>query len=93
MIENSRTKDKSWDALKRSMPQSIMEQRYMMLTKYLLSKYGSCLTVAEAAQELKVSIDMIYRLTNKKELPSRKLGDRRVISSVDLAIYIIGSDR
>lgn len=36
---------------------------------------------------------MIYKLTNKKELPSRKLGDRRVISSVDLAIYLIGSDR
>lgn len=69
------------------------EQKYKTLSDYLLNKYGASLTVIETATELKVSKDLIYDLTNKGIIPSKKLGDRRIISSVDLAIFMLERDR
>lgn len=61
--------------------------------EYLLSKYGSVLTVEETAKELKVSKDLVYDLVNRKELHSKKAGDRRVISTADLVYWLIYEER
>lgn len=36
-------------------------------------------SVAEAAQELGVSTSLVYKLVRQKELPSVRLGDRRLV--------------
>ena len=61
--------------------------------EYLLSKYGSVLTVEETAKELKVSKDLIYDLVNRKELHSKKAGDRRVIPTADLVYWLVYEER
>ena len=73
--------------------QQIYNQKFKVLSEYLLSKYGACLTVEETAKELRVSRDTIYKMINHGQIPSKKLRDRRVINSVDLAIFMLERDR
>ena len=51
------------------------------------------MTVAEAAKELKVSKDLVYDLVNRKELHSKKAGDRRVIPTADLVYWLVYEER
>lgn len=56
----------------------------MMPTKLVLS-------IAEAAEVLGVSDDLIYELTARGELPCLRLGRRKVIPTVALQAVIDGS--
>ena len=47
-----------------------------------------CLTQEEAAAELRVSLRMVERLVRSGDLPSVKLGRRRVVLAAGLTAYL-----
>lgn len=47
-----------------------------------------CLTVAEAADALRVSPRQVYNLAHKAGLPTLKLGGRRLVRVADLTAWI-----
>ena len=81
-IESTKRKEKECDCV-------FHEQ-----VEYLMKKYGSCLNVAETANELKISKDLVYDLLNKGEIHSQKAGDRRVVPTASLIYWLIyGKER
>lgn len=61
--------------------------------EYMWEKYGGCMKVEEVAKELKISKDLVYDLLNKKQLHSKKAGDRRVVPTADLVYWLIYDER
>ena len=81
--------------LRETASQKEVEQRRMQeleftaMCTHMQDKYGVCMSVEDAASELKISRDLVYDLINRDEFPSKKLGRRTVVPTVQLVSYLL----